>query len=110
MKLANIRDNEQFHFSNITKAEVKKEIVSLLSKNSTLKSDIPTKVLKDSIEFIISNLTNLLNHCLEKAIFSAELKLANVSPIFKNNYHRPVSILPHLSKYYKKIVHKLTTL
>ena len=101
IKLANIRDNEHFHFSNITEAEVKKESVSLLSKNFTLKSDIPTKVLKDSIEFIIGNLTNLLNYCHVKAIFSAELKLANVSPIFKNNYDRPICILPHLSKCYK---------
>ena len=100
IKLANIRDNEQFHFSKITKAEVKKEILSLSSKNASLKSDIPTKILKDSIEFIIDKLTNLLNYCLEKGIVSTELRLANVSTIFEKNYHRPVSILPHLSKDY----------
>ena len=75
-------------------------MLSLSSKNASLKSDIPTKILKDSIEFIIGKLTNLLNYCLEKGIVSTELKLANVLPIFEKNYHRPVSILPHLSKYY----------
>ena len=63
MKLANIRDNEQFRYSIIHKARVKKETLTYHFKKSTPKGDIPAKILKDSIEFIIDNLTNLTNYC-----------------------------------------------
>ena len=47
----------------------------------------------------------------QKRLFPKELKLAEVSPIFKKeddldkeNY-RPVSVLPHVSKIFEKIMH-----
>ena len=63
--------------------------------------DIPTEILKDSMN-IIDDLTNLINYCFEKWIFSAELKIAYVSLLFKKNNsldkenYKPVSILSHL--------------
>ena len=49
-------------------------------------------------------ITNSINLSIEKGCFPEELKLAEVSPIFKKkddldkeNY-RPVSVLPHVSK------------
>ena len=48
---------------------------------------------------------------IEKGCFPEELKLAEVSPIFKKkddldkeNY-RPVSVLPHVSKVFERIMH-----
>ena len=53
-------------------------------------------------------ITNSINLLIEKDYFPEELKLAEVSPIFKKkddldkeNY-RPVSVLPHMSKVFKR--------
>ena len=57
-------------------------------------------MLKDNIEFVIEDdLTNLINYSLEKGIFPVELKLADISPIFKKNNnlnkenYRPIGVL-----------------
>ena len=48
----------------------------------------------------------------KKGIFPDDLKLADVSPIFKKEYsfkkenYRPVSILPHRSKVFERILYK----
>ena len=54
----------------------------------------------------------LFNNCLIKAEFPNELKLADVTPIFKkedpfgaNNY-RSVSALPSVSKIFERILHR----
>jgi len=44
---------------------------------------IPTNIFKLSINSYISSLTDCLNHCIENSIFTEELKLADIRPIFK---------------------------
>ena len=60
----------------------------------------------------MSELTILINNCLKKGVFPDDLKLADITRIFekedslnKENY-RPVSILPHLSKVFERILYK----
>ena len=59
-------------------------------------------------------MTFMINDCIEKGIFPDDLKLADVSPIFKkeDNFkkenYRPVSILPHISKVFERILYKQT--
>lgn len=55
INLANIQNNEQFHFSKLAKAEARR-ILNLSSKKSSPKGDILAKILKVSIEFIINDL------------------------------------------------------
>ena len=57
-------------------------------------------------------LTDIINDCLTQGVFPDELKLAEVTPIFKKkdclnkeNY-RPVSLLPHMSKVFERIIYK----
>ena len=52
-----------------------------------------------------------MNLSIKKGCFPKELKLAEVSPIFKKkddlykeNY-RPVSVLPHMTKVFERIMH-----
>ena len=78
----------------------------------TKNGDIPAKILKKSVNIYIKEITFIINDCLEKGIFPDDLKLADVSPIFKKedsfkkeNY-RPVSILPHMSKVFERILYK----
>ena len=69
-------------------------------------------MIKKSINAYLSELTILINNCLTKGVFPDDLKLADITPIFKKkdslnkeNY-RPVSILPHLSKVFERIIYK----
>ena len=82
------------------------------SKKATRKRDFPAKILKNNINTYLSKLTILINNCLKKGVFPDDLKLADITPIFKKedslnkeNY-RPVSILPHLSKVFERILYK----
>ena len=57
-------------------------------------------------------LTTIISNCLKDGLFPNELKLADVSPVFKKNddlnkeNYRPVSILSHMSKVFKRIFYK----
>ena len=76
------------------------------SSAHTRKGDILAKILKNSINANLSELT-IINNCLKNGVFPDDLKLADITPILKKedslnkkNY-QPVSILPHLSKVLK---------
>ena len=82
------------------------------SKKATRKGDIPAKILKNSINAYLSELTILINNCLKKGVFPDDLKLADIAPVSKKedildkgNY-LPVNILPDLSKVFERILYK----
>ena len=112
IKLANFHSYSTLNFSKVTESEVRKEILNLSTKKTTKNGDIPAKILKKSVDIYIKEITFIINECLEKGIFPDDLKLPDVSPIFKKedsfkkeNY-RPVSILPHMSKVFERILYK----
>ena len=109
IKLANFRSKSSLKLNSVKELHVKKEILNLSSKKATRKGDNPTQIPKNSINAYLSELTILINNCLKKGVFPDDLKLADITPIFKKedslnkeNY-RPVSILPHLSKVFERI-------
>ena len=70
------------------------------------------KTLKNGINAYLSELTTLINNCLKKVVFPDDLKLADMTLIFKKedslnkeNY-RPDSVLSHLSKVFERIIYK----
>ena len=74
-------------------------------------SDIPITVIKKSSHIISPTLEHLYNNCMRNGVFPNELKVGNISPIYKNgneehleNY-RPVSTLPIFSKIFEKIIY-----
>ena len=77
--------------------------------------DISVKILKLSKNVIAPTLCYLINNCINKGVFPSALKIAKVLAIYKggdrdiaSNY-RPISILPHFSKIFEKILkHNLT--
>ena len=79
---------------------------------ATKNGDIPAKILKKSADIYIKEITFIINECTENGIFPDDLKLADVSLIFKkedcfqNENYRPVSILPHMSKVFERILYK----
>ena len=112
IKLANFHSKSSLKFNSVSELDVKKEILNLSSKKATRKGDIPAKILKNSINTYLSELTILINNCLKEGVFPDDLKLADITPIFKKedslnkeNY-RPISILAHLSKVFERILYK----
>ena len=72
---------------------------------------IPMHLIKNSFEFIIVPLMNIINISLEMGVFPEKLKLAKIIPIFKagdsglyKNY-RPISLLSNFSKFFEKVMH-----
>ena len=66
--------------------------------------EIPTKIIKESINSILIPITHIINRSLLTGSVPMEMKMAKVIPIFKasdpsllQNYH-PVSILPAFLK------------
>ena len=86
--------------------------MNLSTKKATKNGDIPAKILKKSLDIYIKEIRFIINDCIEKGIFLDDLKLADVSPIFKKEDsfkkedYRLVSILPHMSKVFERILYK----
>ena len=120
IKLANFHHRQTFNFRYVSVKEVKKELMNLSSKKVPRKGDIPAKILKDSLSVYTKELTTIINNCLKDGLFPNELKLADVSPVFKKDddlnkeNYRPASILSHMSKvseciFYKQIDRFMTS-
>ena len=96
----------------VSTQEVTEIIKSLKWKNSHGYDEIPIKILKISLPFIISPLTYICNKSLSTGTFPARLKFSQINPIFKkgnkaeiSNY-RPISLLTSFSKVFEKVIYK----
>ena len=97
-------DNSIFSFKEIGETELIKQINHLNIKNRSLSSDIPTKIIKEFADLFATFITENFNLCLNKGEFPKILKIAEVTPIYKNanpfdkDIYRPISILSNISK------------
>lgn len=98
-----------FEFTHITPLIVKAKIDKLDSSKS-IGGSIPITILKENVDCYKYFLTDFFNNCINDGIFPGDLKLADVTPVFKaddktnkSNY-RPISLLPALSKILEKII------
>ena len=101
----------KFNFSEVSKEQIMKEIKNLNPRKATTSNSIPTSNLKDNADITGNVLHKIINEDISKSNFPDILKLAEISPLFKDkdkmnkkNY-RPVSILPLISKIYEKCMH-----
>ena len=112
IKLANFQSYSTLIFSKVTESEVRKEIWNLSTKKATKNRDIQARILKKSVDIYIKEITFIINDCIENGNFPDDLKLADVSSqfkkedSFKKENYRPVSILPHISKVFERILYK----
>ena len=73
---------------------------------------VPAWAIKDGMFIIAPHLTYVYNECLKNSVFPDQLKLANVTPIFKKDdpldviNYRPISITNSFSKLFEKILHE----
>ena len=100
-----LENQKLFLFQPISKFYMEKEIQNIDLNKATTKNPIPPKLL----EMSCNTLHNLFNECLTTGNFPANLKLTDITPIFKKkdplnkeNY-RPVSVLPSISNFLKNL-------
>ena len=68
-------------------------------------------IMKSTADIHLTYIANILNLSIKEDYFPGELKLTEVSPIFRKkddlneeNYW-PASVLPHVSKVFERIMH-----
>ena len=101
-----------FSFSNVSVADVKREIRKLDPRKATQNTNIPVRMLKHDSDIFGNYICNFFNECVDKSVFPSILKNANITPVFKKGFrgskdnYRPVSILPIISKIFEKLLSK----
>jgi hypothetical protein len=90
--------------------EITEIVKPLKSKNSHGYDEIPDKILKLSLSYIISPLIYICNKSLLRGIFPTRRKFSQIIPILKkgnkseiSNY-RPISLLTSFSKIFEKVI------
>ena len=88
-----------------------KIVNTLVTAKASQQSDIPTKILKQNSDYFAEYFYENINQFISKSIFPSDLKLADVTPVYKkksknskDNY-RPVSILSNISKIYERCIY-----
>ena len=106
----NFKENDIFSFKPTDVISVCKEIDRLdLSKSASFDS-LPAKVIKDLKNIISPEIAHYFNICIKTGTFPQNLKLADVSPIYKKNdkqckeNYRPVSVLSAFSKIFERLM------
>ena len=106
-----VTSNDKFSFQHVLPWETYQTIMEL-DNNKATSGNIPTKTLKILSREICVPLTDCINSGISNGVFPDELKLADVTPIYKKSdpddkaNYRPISILPSLSKVYEKVLQK----
>ena len=102
--------NLDFNFTEVSLKEVENQMHKLNTKKATTFKNIPPKILKDNADIVCPILLDLVNASFKNNTFPNELKVADVTPVFKKedatdvkNY-RPVSILPVNSKIFERLM------
>ena len=111
LKIKEMMDkNSNFSFKPTDFKSVIKEFANLDESKATPIESIPAKILKDNYNIIGRKVVIDFNSSIISGIFPHNQKLADISPIFKNDTkfskhnYRPVSILSALSKISERLM------
>ena len=101
---------EYFIIAPITADEISDLIYNLKSSKSVGPYSIFINIKTVSKEMIYLPLSQLVNDSISKLTFLIICRLAQVTPIFKNdsrlcNYYKPISLLSKISKIFGKVIH-----
>ena len=107
-----IKTTEKFSFHNVKDDEVQKIIMNLDGSKATPVGDIPTDMLKQAIDIHLLIMTQIINMSIDNNCYPEDLKLAEVSPVFKKKddlnkeSYRPISVLSHVSKVFERVMYQ----
>ena len=109
-----VTSDTKFSFQHVLPWETYQTIMEL-NKNKATSENIPTKTLKTIARNICVPLTDCINSTILNGVFPDELKLADVTPLYKKSdpedktNYQPIGVLPPLSKVYEKIYKQLNS-
>ena len=63
--------------------DIEKEMKSLNTNKGSHSSDIPTKILKQNVDYFSPFILDYVNKPISSSIFSSVLKLADIIPVYK---------------------------
>ena len=100
----------EFSFSEVDLSEIENELKALNPRKANTQGSIPVKHLKQTSDICSTHLHTIMNEMINSSDFPAQLKLADISPVFKKDdatnvkNYRPVSVLPVVSKVFERIM------
>ena len=92
--------------------DIKNEINCLDSNKATTQNNTPPKILRRSAEVTANTLQLLFNIAISNSDFPENLKLADVTPVFKKKIpldktnYRPLNVLPLVLKLFERLIQK----
>ena len=101
-----------FSFKAVEKGDMEKEIDNINPKKATTSNSTPPEIFKKFSKISASVLHKLFNDSMEKSDFPQNLKLADITPVYKKNgsldktNYRPVNVLLIVSKIFERIMQK----
>ena len=106
----NVESKPLYSFTRTSYESIYKEILSIDPSKSSPNNSIPIKIIKENCDLFARKLHIDFNNSIYNGTFPNNLKLADVTPVYKkvdrtdkNNY-RPVSILSPISKIYERLL------
>ena len=100
-----------FSFRQITIQEMFDQLIKLDPKKATPQEAIPPKILRENADLFSLPLTQFFNKLVVESAFPNDLKLADVSSLYKKDdnmkkqNYRPISLLPAISKVFERIIY-----
>ena len=105
------KNDQSFSFGPVTFDDALKKVKALGTAKASQQSDIPIKVLKQNSDYFAEYFYENIYRCMSKSIFPSDLKLADITPVYKkksknskDNY-RPVSILSNVFKICERCIY-----
>ena len=80
-----LKNHDVFSFKTVETGDIEKEINNINPKKATTSNSIPPNILKTYAKVSASVLHKLFNHSIEKSDFPQNLKLADITPVYKKN-------------------------
>ena len=111
-KTVNSKRENKFCFKPTTYGTVYNEIALLNPAKASPKDSIPAKIIKDNCDIFARKLHIDFNFSICTCTHPNNLKLADVTPIYKKGSHtdkenyRPVSILTSLSEAFERLLYR----
>ena len=79
------KTDQCFSFSPVTYDDILKKTNNLDTAKESQQSGIPTKILKQNSDYFAGYFCGNINQCISKSMFPQDLKLADVTPVYKKN-------------------------
>ena len=80
--IKDLNNTSLFSFSNVSVADVKKEIRKLDPRKATQNTDLPVRILKQNSDIFGNYIRDFFHECVDKGVFPSILKNANITHLF----------------------------